>query len=510
MSKNTSQANNKRIAKNTFALYARMLVSTLVTLYTSRVVLDVLGVEDFGVYGVIGGVVGMLGFLNTAMAGATSRFLTFELAKGDSRRLNDTFSSAFIIHVIIALIIAAVCETIGLWFLKNKLIIPDGRMTAALWVFHLSIIEAVIGIIKTPYNAVIFAHEKMGFYAYVEILRVVLKLVIVYLLILSGWDKLITYAILGFCVQIIIYAIYRFYCTYNYEESHFRFVWEEQLLKPLFSFSWWNMFKDLCVTIRRHGTNFVVNIFFGVALNAASAVATSVDSVFKGLTDSIVQASGPQIIKLYADGQISSMQKLIIRVFKITVVLMGLVLCPLFICICDILQIWLKEPPIYTDVFCRYLLISSFFALVSNVLYYGVMATGQIKSVNITNGLLYLLDVIVVYVVFRLGGDPETSYLILCVFNVMVFISNLLHLKIQINKIDAIRFITCLFLAIGVILLAFWPSYLVYSLFEVKILRIICVTGLNGILLVLLSSMLLFNKSEREYILNYIRGRLKR
>lgn len=503
-----TNSNNKRIAKNTTALYARMLVSTLVSLYTSRVVLDVLGVDDFGVYGVIGGVVGMLGFLNAAMAGATSRFMTFELANGNPKRLNDTFSSAFIIHVIIALLVAGVCETIGLWFINNKLVIPDGRMTAALWVFHLSIFEAIIGIINTPYNAVIFAHEKMGFYAYVEILRVVFKLVIVYLLVLSGWDKLITYAILGFCVQIIIFVIYCIYCIYNFKESYFHFVWKKNLLTPMLSFSWWNMFLNICVTARRQGTNFVVNIFFGVALNAASAIATSVDGVFKGLTDSVVYASAPQIIKLYSENQVPAMQTLMVRVLKISSILMGLILCPLFICINDILQIWLKEPPVYTNIFCRYLLMSSFFAMVSNVLYYGLMATGQIKSVNVVNGMLYVLDILVVYFVFSLGGAPETSYLILCIVNMMVFLSNLMHLKLSINSIEVIRFVLCLLLVIGVISLAFWPSYIVYGLFEGKLIRIVCVTAINSILIIVLSSILVFDKSERKYVLNYVKAKM--
>lgn len=503
-------SNNKRIAKNTVALYARMLISTLVTLYTSRVVLDVLGVDDFGVHGVIGGVVGMLGFLSTAMAVATSRFITYELANGNLKKLRDTFSTAFIIHFFISLIIIVICETLGIWFVKNKLVIPDGRMTAALWVFHLSIIEAVIGIMKTPYNAVIFAHEKMGFYAYVEILRVVLKLLIVYMLVLSEWDKLITYSILGVAVQIIIYVIYWLYCISHYKESRFCFIWDRDLMKPMLSFSGWDMFKNICVTTRRQGTNFVVNIFFGVALNAASSVATSVDGVFKGLTDSVLQASGPQIIKLYAEGKVSLMQTLMIRVFKMTSVIMGLILCPLYVCIKEILQIWLKEPPVYTDIFCRYLLLSSFFALVSNVLYYGIMATGRIKSVSIVNGLLYLFDVVFVYLVFRWGGAPETSYMILLIVNIFIFFSNLLFLKRTIPNICALKFVFCLLQVIGVTLLAFIPTYYIYSLFEEKLVGIICVIVINTILLIALSSLLVFNKLERQYVLSFVKSKIKK
>ncbi|MDY4779993.1 MAG: polysaccharide biosynthesis protein, partial [Sodaliphilus sp.] len=212
-------SNNKRIAKNTIMLYIRMFISMVVGLYTSRVVLATLGVEDYGIYGVVGGVVGMMGFLNASMSGATSRFLTFELGKGDKERLAKTFSSALIVHIIIAIVVLILAETIGLWFLCNKLNIPADRMEAAHWVYQFSIFGAMLGITQVPYNASIIAHEKMDVYAYMEILNVTLKLLIVYLLTIGHFDKLKLYAVLTFAVSLIIMMIYRIYCLRHFKES---------------------------------------------------------------------------------------------------------------------------------------------------------------------------------------------------------------------------------------------------------------------------------------------------
>mgnify|MGYP006967124825 CR=1 FL=1 len=226
-------SNNKRIAKNTLMLYIRMGLGMVVSLYTSRIVLQTLGVEDFGIYGVVGGIVAMFIFLNNCMSAATSRFLTFEMGKGDKERLRDTFSSALIIHIGIALLILILAETVGVWFLNNKLVIPEGRMGAAHWVLQLSILATMVGITQVPYNATIIAHEKMDIYAYIELLHVFLKLGIVYLLVIGNFDKLILYALLTFVVNVIIAMIYRIYCIRHYEESKFRFIWKKDKISLL-------------------------------------------------------------------------------------------------------------------------------------------------------------------------------------------------------------------------------------------------------------------------------------
>lgn len=303
-------SNNKRIAKNTIMLYIRMFISMVVGLYTSRVVLATLGVEDYGIYGVVGGVVAMMGFLNASMSGATSRFLTFELGRGDKDRLAKTFSSALIVHIAIAIIVFILAETVGLWFLCNKLNIPEGRMEAAHWVYQFSILATMLSITQVPYNATIIAHEKMDVYAYMEILNVTLKLLIVYLLTIGNFDKLKLYAVLTFAVSLIIMMIYRIYCLRHFKESRFHWVWDKTYLTPLLSFSCWDLYGNACVTARQQGTNFLVNIFFGVTYNAASSVATTVNGVVLGLTFTLIPALQPQIVKRYAVGDIKGMQSL--------------------------------------------------------------------------------------------------------------------------------------------------------------------------------------------------------
>lgn len=252
-----------------------MFLTMVVGLYTSRVVLQTLGVEDYGIYGVIGGIVAMMGFLNASMSGATSRFLTFELGRGDKERLANTFSSALIVHIIIAAIVFVVAETVGLWFLCNKLVIPENRMVAAHWVYQLSILSSMLSITQVPYNSSIIAHEKMDVYAYVEILNVTLKLLIVYLLVIGNFDKLILYAILMFTVSVIIMVVYRIYCLRRFEECKFRLFLDKDYLKPLLSFSGWDLYGNMAFSVRQQGANFLLNMFYGVVLNAAYNIATT-------------------------------------------------------------------------------------------------------------------------------------------------------------------------------------------------------------------------------------------
>ena len=306
-------SNNKRIAKNTIMLYIRMLLSMVVSLYTSRVVLNTLGVEDYGIYGVVGGVVAMFSFLNNTMSGATSRFLTFEMGRGDFKRLKNTFSSALIIHLLIVCAILLLAETIGLWFLANKLVIPVERMGAAHWVYQLSILSMAINVTQVPYNASIIAHEKMDVYAYVEILNVTLKLLIVYLLVIGDFDKLILYAVLTLVVSMTIAFIYRIYCIRNFEECRFEWNWNKNILKGLLSFSTYNLYGNFGSVMNMQGTNFALNHFWGVILNSASGIATTVANVVNSFTSNILVAFRPQITKSYAQGDITTFQNLFVN-----------------------------------------------------------------------------------------------------------------------------------------------------------------------------------------------------
>ena len=403
-------SNNKRIAKNTVYLYARMLLSTIVSLYTSRVVLNTLGVADYGIYGLVGGVVSMFSFLNSAMSGATSRFLTFELGKKNSSRIKDIFSSALIIHAGIALTIFLLAVTIGLWFLNHKLVIPDGRMTAAYWVFFCSILGMFVSVTQVPYNAAIIAHEKMNIYAYVELMNVFLKLGIVYILLVGNLDKLILYSFLMLGVNIIVACTYRIYCLKNFDETHFRWVWDKSILKPMLSYSGWDLFGNFSVVSRNQGTNFLINIFFGVIYNAASSVASSVHGLLMSLCNNVLTAFRPQIIKYYSSGNLNESVNLLYQSTKFSAILLVLVAIPLIAEMDLVMCLWLGNPPEMSSTFCRILMVVGCVNICESSLNAGIHATGRIKTMSILSGLCYLGVLPLIWLCYHFGRPVEVAY----------------------------------------------------------------------------------------------------
>lgn len=312
MSTQTS-SNNKRIAKNTLLLYARMLFTMAVSLFTSRVILNTLGVEDFGIYNVVGGVVAMFGFINSSMTSATQRYITFALGIGDEKRLQTVFSTTLQIHTLIAVLIVLLGETIGLWFLYNKMQIPIERMEAAFWVLQCSIVAAVVMIISVPYNADIIAHEKMSAFAYISVLEVVLKLVIVYILIVFTVDKLILYSFLLLDVQLFIRFCYSYYCNKHFKETKYHHIWDKSLFKEMTRFAGWSMFGNLSAVLFTQGLNMLLNVFFGPIVNAARAVAVQVQSAILQFVGNFQMALNPQITKTYAQNEMLEMHKLMFR-----------------------------------------------------------------------------------------------------------------------------------------------------------------------------------------------------
>ena len=454
-------SNNRLIAKNSVMLYLRMILSMLVGFYTSRVVLNTLGVEDFGVYGVVGGVVAMLGFLTASMSGATSRFLAFELGRNDQQRLSETFSSALIIHVALALVICLIAETVGLWFVTHKLVIPAGRMTAALWVYHLSVLSAMLGMIQVPYTAMVIAYEKMSVYAYLEILHVTLKLVIVYLLTIGNFDKLILYAVLCVGVTILIMLIYVTYCLVHYPASRFRWIWKPSIIKPMLSFSGWDLYGNASNMARTQGVNMLVNMFFGAAANAAVGVASTVQAVLMQFSVNISTAVRPQVVKSYSVGDHDRMSTLIYVGARYLYLLLLLVSVPILIEPHFVLKIWLKIVPEYSEWFVRYMILFNFFAQMSVVLAMGIHATGKVKRISLINGTLYLSVLPFTYAAYRMSGSIYSAF----VFNVIaVFIGclcNVYTLSLSVKQISLTRFIKKVLIPVLIIsVIVFAVSYI--------------------------------------------------
>ena len=485
-----------------------MFVTMIVGLYTSRVVLNTLGVEDYGIYAIVGGVISMMSFLNVSMSGATSRFITFELGRGDQKRLDATFSSAMLVHIGIAFFILLVGETAGLWFFINKLVIPEARMDAALCVYHLSIISMMISVCQVPYNACIIAHEKMDAYAYIEIANTLLKLGIVFLLLIGDYDKLILYAWLNLGVSIIIFLTYRIYGRKYFSESRFKFIWDKTILKPMLSFSGWDLYGNGCATLKQQGTNILINIFFGVALNAASGIATSVSAMVSGFSRNILVAFRPQIIKNYSVGNIAEMQKLINNATKYTLLLYSCFCVPLLIEIDYVMELWLGNVPEYASDFCRILLISSMFYIIIHIINTGISSTGEMKMLSFYSGTTLLAHIPLIYVIFKLGYGAIYAYYADILIAFLVFAGNTVVLKKQIPAINIRQFLSNftipLFLIIPLTLILFYISGSIPESF----LRLVIITATYVTVAAIISYGILLDKSTKAKVKAYLKAKL--
>ena len=501
-------SSNRRIAKNALALYARMLLTMLVGFYTSRVVLNVLGVSDYGIYGVVGGVVAMLGFLNASMSGATSRFLTFELGRGDQQRLARTFSSALIIHVGIALVVLVLSETVGLWFMLHKLVIPPERMGAAQWVYQLSILSAMLSITQAPYNASIIAHERMNVYAYVEILNSVLKLLIVYLLTIGHYDKLILYAWLILGVSVLIIAIYRIYCLRHFAECRFHWIWDKSILRPLLSFSGWNIYGNFGSVVGQQGTNFVINNFFGVVMNTAANLGLTVANVVNAFASNIITAFRPQITISYSQGNIEQMQRLTLLAIKVIMTFFAIVAIPTIIEADNLLAIWLVKVPDYTAVFCRLMIASIFFELLRYIIIMDIHASGNVKLISFSTGTFMTLVPAIVYVLYRLGCAPEFAFVTFIVANALLALLNVYLAKHYIPQISARAYLFTIFQVVTICATSLVASWLIVERMQANFFRLICTFCISLALTSALCYVFVLNKWQRQWCIDKIKTKL--
>lgn len=405
-------ANNKRIAKNTLMLYFRMLFSMLVSLYTSRVVLQVLGVEDYGIYNVVGGVVAMMGVLNGTMAVASQRYLTFELGRDNMVRLKQVFSMCFAIFIMLTFVIIILCETVGLWFLNTQMVIPEERMQVANWVYQFSIFSCVVSLIITPYNATIIAHERMNIYAYVGILEVVLKLAVAYLLLIIPLDSLFMYGFLLLLSQIVVAIIYIAYCLKYFPESRYKFYWEKSLFVELVNYSGWNLFGSLSGLVKGQGLNILLNMFFNPSINAARGIAYQINSVITQFFTNFYTAVRPQITKYYAQGDIKEMTKLVFSSSRLSFYLIMLVSMPIIIETPYIVNLWLGQLPEYIVPFTRLIIAISAVDSMASPLMTIVHATGNIRLYQFSVGTVTILNIPISYVFLRLGYSPLSVFYI--------------------------------------------------------------------------------------------------
>ena len=509
-----TQVDNKRVAKNAIALTFRMVLVTIVGLFTSRIVLQALGVDDYGIYGVIGGVVGMVSFLNTSMAGATSRFITFELGRGNEDKLQKIFSTSLIIHIIIAVVVALLAETIGLWFVNNKMNFPPGRMVAVNVLYQFTIVSMMVNFTQVPYSAAIIAHEKMSIYAYFEIINVTLKLLIVYLLLIVAIDRLILYAALMLAVSVISALIYRFYCIRHFKESHFSWSWDKSIMREMLAFSGYDLYGNMCAVMKSQGQPIILNLFYGVIANAASSVASTMTNAISGLTGGVFQAFRPQIIKTYASGQIDLFETMLRRSTLFSLISYSGIGIPFYVCAEEILYLWLGEVPLYAVDFVRLIIIASIFSMLININNTIMHATGNIKRISFVNGTFYLLCPIVSYFVLKyLMLNVLVVYVVNVVFLCLICGFGWTFISKQVPEICLRKYILIVIKCFMIISFVGLISIMNKSMLAnicvnfSSVIQALLVGLLSLIMIIILSISLLFNKEERSFLLSKIKNR---
>lgn len=401
-----NRVNNTRIAKNTLFLYFRMFIIVAVSLYTSRVVLKTLGISDFGIYNVVGGIITMAGFLNSAMVAASQRFLSYELGRKDQYRLSRVFSTSVNIHLAICVVAFLVAETVGLWFVNTKLNIPTDRMYAANWVFQASIFSFFVNVMSVPYNSAIVAHERMSAFAYISILDVVLRLLVVFLLLIVPFDKLITYSVLTFLVMIFIRYCYTIYCKRNFSECTYHYIFDKKLFKEMFSFAGWSIVGNLGFSFKDQVSNIILNLFYGTTVNAARGVGMQVTSAVKTFAQSFSMALNPQITKQYAAGNIAESRRLVYTGSRYTFFLLSLASVPIIINLDYILALWLETVPEYTNQFVVFSILISLLYGLSECVTKAIQATGRIKWFQIGLSIIMLSELPIAWILMEMNFPP--------------------------------------------------------------------------------------------------------
>lgn len=492
------------IARNSLMLYIRMLLSMVVGFYTSRVVLQTLGVVDYGIYNLVGGIVAMFSFINTSMSSATSRFIAFDLGLGDFKQLQTTFNVAFQAHLIIALIIVVLAETVGLWYLHTQLIIPVDRQSVAFWVYQLSVFSTFLSITQAPYVGVVIAHERMDIYAWLEILNVILKLLAVWLIQVVTYDSLLAYSIFSLFVSLIIILSYRYFCIVQYQESHIHFVWQPKTLRSMLSFGSWTLFSEGSDSLRLQANSLFLNRFFGLAINAASSLAIMVQGAFWALGGYTLTAFNPQIVKSYACGDICRMQRLMTNALTVILVIMSMLTVPVFFYLPLLLDCWLVEVPPYTVSICRVLLIDNLFGLVNRIIVLGVSAQGKICTISLLWGISKLICIPFSYFLIISLYEVQWIY----AFNILMVLCclciNLFILKRQIPSFKLQTFCVRCLKTILIVTISILSYYLLYRLYASSISSHIISLFLFYLLLLSSTFFILLDRFHRDFVMRKI------
>lgn len=456
-------SNNKLIAKNTLFLYFRMLFIMGVTLYVARVVLDKLGVVDYELYNVVGGVVGMLSFLNGTLSSGTSRFVTFELGRKDKNRLLETFNTAILAHVLLAVLFIVILETAGMWYITHKAVIPPERLTASIIVFQLSILAACISIVQIPYTSLIIGHEHMGIYAYIGIFEAVGRLAIAYCLTISSSDRLILYAALTAVLQLLVAACYYAFCRRRYAEARLRLCYKKDIFKSLMGFSGWNVLANFSETLKLQGYLILLNLFFQPFVVVAQSFANQVAGAMMQFVNNFRTAIYPQVIKQYAAGDFQASKKLTLDTTVLSFDLVLLLGLPAIFVMDTIMDIWLVEVPPYTVLFTQYVILQRILSVFDSSFYTPLMAAAKVKTNSIASTLTGPILFVTLYIIFLNGGDvmwmQYTGIIVVLLFS---FVIKPVLLVREVEGYRYADFLPCFMTCIKVALMASTLTYLAY------------------------------------------------
>ncbi len=499
----------KAIVKNTMILYLRMAFILVVSLYTSRVILNTLGITDYGIYNAVGGVVTMFTIVTSSMTGAISRFITFELGKNDAEKLNKVFCTAINVQLVMAVLVLFIAEIAGIWFLNHKMNISGERIDAANWVMHCSILIFIVNILSVPYNSTIVAHEKMTAFAYISILEASLKLIVVLSLNIVSCDKLKYYALLLLVVSIIVRFIYSLYCKNTFKECTYHFVFDKKLLKEMLNFAGLSFVGNGIYVVNTHGINILINLFFGVTLNAARGIANQVESSVQYFVSNFMKALNPQITKAYARGDTDYLTLLVFRGAKMSFFLMWFFSVPICLETELILKMWLKIVPDYTVAFVRWTFINGICYQMGNTLITALFATGDIKKYQVTVSLWIMLLFPLTYLAYKRGFSVLWAYYIyFFIYAIMIYLrvrvaKDLLQISIK-SYFKEVVFKSLLVAAVSIII----PLYIV-CIFEPSFHRLLMVTILSFVISSVTIYFIGLNKEEKELIVYLIVRSLK-
>lgn len=500
---------NKRIVKNSFYLYIRMLLTMAVSLYTSRLVLKALGIEDYGLYNVIGGLVTLVAVITNTMSNASQRFIAYEIGKGNYYRLNTTFTTIVNIHLLLAFIFLLIAETIGLWFLNTQLVVPNHRIFAAQFVFQCSIVTIIINLISVPYNALIISHEKMNIFAIISIAEALLKLGVAILITNDiKNDKLCVYALLLCLISLIIRILYGVYCKQKFEESKYRLSIKKDISKTILKYISWSIIGNIAGTGKEQGINILINVFFGVAINAARGISMQVYSAVNSFATNVIAAINPQITKSFASGDYKRAENLAISGSMISACLIHVIALPIIIETDFILHVWLEKVPDYTIIFVRLILILCFSRSLQNTLITLYLANGNIRNAQIIGGGIILLNLPISYLFLKLGYPAESTIVIGIILEYLSLLALLIIMK-KTFSFDMLKYIKTVLLKLFIILpLSLSIPLLVFQQLDAGITRFISIVTVSICWTLVVYYIVGLNQTEKKYVVNLVKSHL--